>query len=75
MFIFVIQTMQIKWNKICIKQLAGGKHMENNCFLKTLKFKMTFSMQLHVGRDTRSINILNVGPLVLKEATSKPPPY
>jgi hypothetical protein len=23
-----------------MKQLAGGKHIENNCFLKTLKFEM-----------------------------------
>jgi hypothetical protein len=23
-----------------MKQLAGGKHMENDCFPKTLKFKM-----------------------------------
>jgi hypothetical protein len=24
-----------------MKQLAGGKHMENNCFSRTLKFEMT----------------------------------
>jgi hypothetical protein len=29
MFIFVIQTLQKKWNQICKKQLAGGKCMEN----------------------------------------------
>jgi hypothetical protein len=23
-----------------MKQLVGGKHMENNCFLRTLKFEM-----------------------------------
>jgi hypothetical protein len=23
-----------------MKQLAGGKHMENDCFPRTLKFKM-----------------------------------
>ena len=40
MFIFVVQTLQYKWNKICMKQLAGGKHMENDCFPRTLKFKM-----------------------------------
>jgi hypothetical protein len=40
MFIFVIQTLQKKWNEICMKQLADGKHMENNCFLRTLKFEM-----------------------------------
>jgi hypothetical protein len=40
MFIFVVQTLQNKWNKICMKQLAGGKHMENDCFPRTLKFEM-----------------------------------
>jgi hypothetical protein len=40
MFIFVVKTLQIKWNKICMKQLARGKHMENDCFPRTLKFKM-----------------------------------
>ena len=29
-----------KWNEICIKQLAIGKHMENNCFPRNLKFEM-----------------------------------
>jgi hypothetical protein len=29
-----------KCNEICMKQLAGGKHMEYDCFPKTLKFKM-----------------------------------
>jgi hypothetical protein len=29
-----------KSNEICMKQLTGGKHMENDCFLRTLKFKM-----------------------------------
>jgi hypothetical protein len=29
-----------KWNEICIKQLAIGKHMENDCFPKNLKFEM-----------------------------------
>jgi hypothetical protein len=33
-----------KWNEICMIQLAGGKHMENNCFLRTLKFEMLFLM-------------------------------
>ena len=42
MFIFVIQTLQKKWNKTCRKQLVGGKHMENDCFLRTLKFEMNF---------------------------------
>jgi hypothetical protein len=40
MFIFVVQTLQNKWNEICMKQLAGGKCMENDCFLRTLKFEM-----------------------------------
>jgi hypothetical protein len=25
---------------MCMKQLAGGKHMENDCFPRTLKFEM-----------------------------------
>jgi hypothetical protein len=40
MFILVIQTLQKKWNEICMKQLAGEKHMENDCFPRTLKLKM-----------------------------------
>jgi hypothetical protein len=40
MFIFVVPTLQNKWNEICMKQLAGGKHMENSCFPRTLKFEM-----------------------------------
>jgi hypothetical protein len=40
MFIFVIQTLQKKRNEICMKELAGGKHMENDCFPRTLKFEM-----------------------------------
>jgi hypothetical protein len=40
MFIFVVQTLQNKWNEIRMKQLAGGKHMENDCFTRTLKFEM-----------------------------------
>jgi hypothetical protein len=38
MFIFDVQTLQKKWNELCMKQLAGGKRMENNCFPRTLKF-------------------------------------
>jgi hypothetical protein len=41
MFIFVVQTLQNKCNEICKKQLAGGKHMENDCFLRTLRFEMS----------------------------------
>jgi hypothetical protein len=44
MFIFVIQTLQKKWNEIYMKQLAGGKHMENDCFPRTLKFEMTLTL-------------------------------
>jgi hypothetical protein len=40
MFIFVVPTLQKKWNKIHMKELAGGKCMENDCFLRTLKFEM-----------------------------------
>jgi hypothetical protein len=47
MFIFIVQILQKKWNKIYMKQLADGKHMENNYFLRTLKFEMG---GLHYGR-------------------------
>jgi hypothetical protein len=40
MSIFVVQTLQKKWNEIRIKQLAGGKDMENGCFPRILKFEM-----------------------------------
>jgi hypothetical protein len=30
-----------------MKQLADGKHMENSCFPRTLKFKMTINMVEH----------------------------
>jgi hypothetical protein len=39
MFIFVVQTLQNKWNEIYMKQLAGGKHMENDCFPRTFEMK------------------------------------
>jgi hypothetical protein len=29
-----------KQKEICMKQLAGRKHMENDCFSRTLKFEM-----------------------------------
>jgi hypothetical protein len=37
---FVVQILQNKWNEICMKELAGGKHMENDYFPGTLKFEM-----------------------------------
>jgi hypothetical protein len=42
MFIYVVQTLQKKWNEICIKQLADGKYIENDCFPRTLKFEMLY---------------------------------
>jgi hypothetical protein len=33
--------LQNKWNEICMKQLASGKHTKNDCFPRTLKFEMT----------------------------------
>jgi hypothetical protein len=48
MFIFVVPTLQKKWNEIRMKELAGGKCMENNCFLRTLKFEM---LRLILGND------------------------
>jgi hypothetical protein len=43
MFIFVVPTLQKKWNKIGMKELAGGKCMENDCFLRTFKFEMRYN--------------------------------
>jgi hypothetical protein len=40
MFIFVVPTLQKKWNEIRMKELVGGKCMENDCFLRILKFEM-----------------------------------
>jgi hypothetical protein len=37
---FVVPTLQKKWNEIRMKELASGKCMENDCFLRTFKFKM-----------------------------------
>jgi serine/threonine protein kinase len=49
MFIFVVPTLQKNWNEIRMKELAGGKCMENDCFLRTLKFEMYLDhcAQLH----------------------------
>ena len=40
MFIIDIKIIQKKKNKIHIEHLASGKRIKNNCFLRTLKFKM-----------------------------------
>jgi hypothetical protein len=32
--------LQKKWNEIRMKQLAGRKYMENDCFPGTLKFEI-----------------------------------
>jgi hypothetical protein len=32
--------LQKEWNESRMKQLAGGKRMENDCFPRTLKFEM-----------------------------------
>jgi hypothetical protein len=37
-----------KWNKIRMKQLGGGKHMDDNCFPRTLKFEMY--AEIHIQR-------------------------
>jgi hypothetical protein len=36
-----------------MKQLAGGKHMENDCFPRTLKFEM-LSRNLNIGETQRT---------------------
>jgi hypothetical protein len=48
MFIFAVQTLQKKWNETRMKQLAGGKHMENDCFSRTLKFEMKVSQETKI---------------------------
>jgi hypothetical protein len=35
-----VQALQKKSNRICMKQLIGGKHMENDCFPRTLKLTL-----------------------------------
>jgi hypothetical protein len=57
MLIFVIQTLQKKWNKICMKQLADGKHIENDGFPRTLKFKMK-SLQHLKPCDSKCLQML-----------------
>jgi hypothetical protein len=48
MFIFVVPTLQKKWNEIHMKELAGGKYMENDCFLGTLKFEMLEHVSMYM---------------------------
>jgi hypothetical protein len=48
MLIFVVQTLQNKWNEICMKQLASGKHTGNDYFMRTLKFEMNSKVALDV---------------------------
>jgi hypothetical protein len=55
MFIFVVPTLQKKWNEIRMKELAGGKCMENDCFVRTLKFEMHY-------KDSTLINGANKPP-------------
>jgi hypothetical protein len=46
MFIFVVPTLQKIWNEIRRKELADRKYMENDCFLRTLKFEMIHDLVL-----------------------------
>jgi hypothetical protein len=57
MFISVVPTLQKKWKEIRMKELAGGKCMENDCFLRTLKFKMLLSkFEMCTYRATSFLN-------------------
>jgi hypothetical protein len=62
MFIFVVQNLQKKWNKIRMKQLASRKHMKNDCFPRTLKFKM--SVLAGLGKD----GLYSCSPFALKDS-------
>jgi hypothetical protein len=42
-FIFVVQTLQEKWSKILMKQLARGQRTKNNCLPRPLKFEMVLA--------------------------------
>jgi hypothetical protein len=55
MFTFVLQNLQRKWNKIRMKQRADGKHMENDCFPRTLKYKM-YVLWLEPPSDEKKLN-------------------
>jgi hypothetical protein len=39
MFIFVLQTLQNKWNEICMKQLASGEMYGNQVFPEDLEVR------------------------------------
>jgi hypothetical protein len=59
MSIFVVQTLQNKWKEICMKQLADGKHMENDYFPRTLKFEMRLLRSIIFKR---ALKLLVYGP-------------
>jgi hypothetical protein len=48
-----------KWNKIHMEQLAGGKLIENDCFSRTLKFKMLFQIFSNRSFKKRNFSIDN----------------
>jgi hypothetical protein len=56
-----------KWNEICMKQLASGKCMENNCFPRTLKFKMICCRRYVLKEDGL---LLNTSIFSIKEMVS-----
>jgi hypothetical protein len=53
-----VQILQIKWNKTCMKQLASGKRMENDCFSEDLEV-------WDVGKEEALGSILVGGGLIL----------
>jgi hypothetical protein len=55
MIIFVMQTLQKKWNKIHMEQLASGKRIENNYFPRTLTFEIMAALPLHGIVTTQGI--------------------
>jgi hypothetical protein len=60
MSIFIIYTLQKKWTKIHMKQLALGNCIENDCFLRTLKFEMLVARIKQIRHTPRIPQILLV---------------
>jgi hypothetical protein len=74
MFIFVIQTLQKKWNKIRMKQLASGKHMKNDYFPRTLKFEMMFTAKKYACGVALVASLLNSIFLAIQKTYTGPQP-
>jgi hypothetical protein len=52
----------------CYEQLAGGKHMENNCFPRTLKFEMEATASSDIcGRFCSILSIISKAPIPISK--------